>query len=160
MNKFPGHNFYKHGLCGHPLHNIWRGMKKRCYQINSKTYKDYGARGISICKEWLDDFVVFYNWSLENGYKQGLSIERNNHNGNYEPNNCRWIPRLKQNSNTRSSHFITFNNKTMTLLEWSRETNIGHATIINRLKSGWPIEKVLTEKPQVGRNQFSDTVKT
>jgi len=80
---------------------IWGGMKSRCYNINNVGFKDYGARGVSICKEWLKDFTNFEKWALSNGYKANLSIDRIDPYGNYEPSNCRWTTRAVQARNTR-----------------------------------------------------------
>ena len=83
------------------LYKIFHGMKARCYNKNKDSYNDYGGRGIIICKEWLNDFLLFYNWSIENGYKDTLSIDRKENNGNYEPDNCRWTNQFVQSSNIR-----------------------------------------------------------
>lgn len=91
----------KHNLSNHRLYNIWANMKNRCNNKESKNYKNYGGRGISVCDEWINNFILFYNWSLENGYKNDLTIDRINHFGNYEPSNCRWVNREVQNQNTR-----------------------------------------------------------
>lgn len=91
----------KHNLSKTKLYNVWSHMKSRCYNVNNKAYKDYGERGISTCNEWKDDFIVFYNWAIKNGYKESLTIDRENNDGNYEPDNCRWITRAEQNKNRR-----------------------------------------------------------
>lgn len=81
----------KHGLCinkKHPLYKKYYSMKARCYNPNSLAYKNYGGRGIKICDEWLEDVMNFYNWAINNGYKENLTLDRINVNGNYEPNNC------------------------------------------------------------------------
>lgn len=89
-----------HGLTNHPLHTIWAGMKQRCYDTNCESYRHWGGRGISVCVEWLD-FIPFYEWSVANGYERGLSIDRINNDGNYEPSNCRFTTRKVQGNNTR-----------------------------------------------------------
>ncbi|RHO08431.1 AP2 domain-containing protein [Clostridium sp. AM22-11AC] len=90
-----------HHMTGERLHNIWRGMKARCYIESCSNYQYYGGRGIQICAEWKNDFTAFYNWALSHGYSDDLSIDRVNSNGNYEPENCRWVTMKKQFWNRR-----------------------------------------------------------
>lgn len=89
-----------HGLTGTRLHRIWNGMKGRCYNQNRKSYKDYGAKGVTVCEEW-HDFEPFYKWAMNNGYEQHLTIERKDPFGNYDPPNCEWIPKGEQAKNKR-----------------------------------------------------------
>lgn len=83
----------KHGMRHERIYSIYCDMKKRCYNENCAGYKNYGGKGIKICNEWLNDFVVFYQWSIENGYTDTLTIDRIDSSGNYEPSNCRWVTR-------------------------------------------------------------------
>lgn len=84
------------------LYDIWRGMKKRCLNPKIESYPRYGGRGITICSEW-GDYTHFYAWAMENGYRSNLTIERKDNNGNYEPDNCTWIPLADQAKNRRST---------------------------------------------------------
>lgn len=96
-----------HGYSKHPLYAVYWAMKERCYNPKCKDYQNYGARGIGICKDWLDDFMIFFKWSMDNWYRRGLTIERKDNNGNYEPNNCRWTTSHEQAQNTRRTRLST-----------------------------------------------------
>lgn len=95
--------YIHHGMKGTKLYNTWKSMKRRCYNSNYKYYKDYGARGITICDEWLHHFKPFFDWAMDNGYKEGLSIDRIDNNKGYSHDNCRWVDQSTQNENTRRS---------------------------------------------------------
>ena len=105
----------KHGASPHrgytKLYNTWLRMKGRCCNPKNDRYQYYGARGISVCEEWKNDFAVFREWALSNGYKEGLSIDRINVNGNYCPENCRWITMAEQQRNKRPPSEWTFKNR-------------------------------------------------
>lgn len=119
-------------------------MKDRCYNIKSHAYNCYGGRGIEICDEWKNNIVSFYNWAINNGYKDNLTIDRINVNGNYEPNNCRWVNSSIQANNRRYHKWITYNNETHNLTEWSKLLGINRQTLNKRLLIGWSIEKAFT----------------
>jgi hypothetical protein len=87
----------KHGLKTHPLYRVWKGMKVRCYNPNSRAFKTYGARGIEVCDEWLADPAAFVAWGLANGWTPGLTINRDDNDGNYEPSNCSFITKPDNN---------------------------------------------------------------
>ena len=100
-------NNLKHGLRHHPLYTTWLNIKDRCNNPNNTHYKNYGERGIKMCKEWSNDFKSFYDWAINNNYKKGLSIERLDVNKGYSPDNCSWIPFNKQEKNkTTTKLFI------------------------------------------------------
>jgi hypothetical protein len=134
-----------HCLRSHPLYSTWTRMKHRCYNGNDKYFKDYGGRGIVVCEEWKDDFVEFLYWSLKHGWEKGLTIERKNFNGNYEPSNCTWIPMSEQSKNRRGCHFVECNGERHTIAEWSRVTGISRSTLKERLNSdSYTTEEALT----------------
>lgn len=135
-----------HGKTNTRLYKIYKAMKVRCYNKNREEYNDYGGRGIRICDEWLNDFMVFYNWSMENGYQDDLTIDRIDVNGNYEPNNCRWITRKEQCCNTRRNLKITYRGVTHLISHWAELLNIDQSVLSHRYYNGWTVEKLLTKR--------------
>ena len=132
-SKKQGKSNMKHGKIGTRLYTIWRDMKIRCTCKNSKDYKNYGGRGIVVCDEWLDNFQAFYDWSMNNGYDDSLTIDRIDVNGNYEPFNCRWATWKQQARNKRNNCFVKdCLNKTMSLKDVATKYNI-------------PIDKIFDE---------------
>lgn len=107
------------------LQNIFNGMKRRCYSINDKDYNYYGARGIKICDEWLKDPALFESWALNNGYKDGLTIDRIDVNGNYEPNNCRWITAIDNARYKSTTILIDVDGESHTGREWADVLGLG-----------------------------------
>lgn len=91
----------KHGYHKTRLYRIFGAMKQRCYNKNHDKYHYYGGRGITICQDWLNDFMSFRTWAYSNGYSEDLTIDRIDNNGNYEPSNCRWVDDKIQHRNTR-----------------------------------------------------------
>lgn len=127
-----------HGLSNTRLYKIWCGMKKRCYNQNSKPYKNYGGRGISICSEWVNNFQAFYDWSINNGYSEDLTIERKDVYGNYCCDNCCWIPLKNQTKNQRKTiRYILFGIE-KPLVEWCEYAEIKNSRAYQRFKNGNP----------------------
>ncbi len=93
---------YTHGKSNHKLYRVWTSMKSRCNNKSDKGYKNYGGRGITVYKEWENDFMAFYNWSMNNGYKDGKSIDRIDNDKGYSPENCRYTTPLVQSCNKRN----------------------------------------------------------
>ena len=114
------------------LYNIWRNMKSRCNCKTNPFYKNYGERGIKICTDW-ETFENFYCWANANGYNDNLTIDRVNVNGNYEPNNCKWIPLSKQAYNKRDSIILNINGEQKCLAEICKEYNVKYTTIYRRI---------------------------
>jgi hypothetical protein len=134
------------------LYTIWHRMLQRCERPEYPRYEEWGGRGIRVCEEW-HDYAIFREWAIANGYDDSLSIDRHpNNDGNYEPENCRWANAKQQSRNTRRNLLLTFQGITLCMAEWSERTGIKVATIQRRLKSNWPIEAVLTEKPVQDRS--------
>lgn len=137
----------KHGKSKSKLHKKWESIKERCYNKNHKYYYLYGGRGIAVCPEWLDKengFINFYNWAMPNGYKEGLTIDRINSNGNYEPSNCRWATLQEQGNNKRNNQRYSINGESLTIAELSRKYNIKYGKLRDRLKVlNWDIQKAL-----------------
>ena len=102
-------NNYRHGQTGTRIYRIYTNMKTRCYNPNYMRYKDWGGRGITVCDEWLNDFMAFYNWAMSNGYTDKFTLDRIDSNGNYEPSNCRWVDYHTQAVNKRTTRLYEYN---------------------------------------------------
>ena len=122
----------------------WQRMKQRCYDPNTTGYEAWGGRGITVCPLWRDSFESFLS-DMGAKPKGRFSIERVDNDGNYEPDNCYWATARQQARNTRRNRLISFNNRTMNVVEWAEETGLCSQTIRGRLdRSGWSIHKTLT----------------
>ena len=132
VTKVPAYQKYLaqgHKVGGTRLYNIWQGMKRRCYNPNDTRYMSYGGRGITVCDEWKDDYMAFFEWAMSNGYSDELTIDRMDVNGNYEPSNCRWATIEQQNNNRRTNIDITIGNTTKSLKEWCDIFQLSYRTI-------------------------------
>ena len=133
------------------LKQLFQKIKSRCYNSNDPHYKYYGERGIVIYSEWLKDTNKFVDWALANGYDKNLQIDRIDNDGNYEPDNCRWVNRLIQANNKRNNIKIKYNNQIKSLREWCRELNLPYRKTHKRLTLyKWSVEKCFDKKERVG----------
>jgi hypothetical protein len=131
------HNYHRtHNHTYTRLYKIYHGMKSRCYNTNVKEYRLYGGRGIIICDEWLNNSSLFFEWAEKTGYKEELTIDRIDVNGNYEPTNCRWVTMKVQENNKRNNHSITINGEIKTVTEWANIYGIKRNTVYERIRRG------------------------
>lgn len=126
------------------LSGIYHGMMYRCYNPKCKSYKDYGARGITVCEEWRNDKQAFIDWAYANGYKDELSIDRIDNDGNYNPWNCRWVTIKQQVNNRRCNFYIKAFGTVKTASEWGEIIGLDRKTLVNRIKGGMEPKKALT----------------
>jgi hypothetical protein len=139
-----------HGLRKSPLYETWARMLRRCRNERSKEYAMYGGRGIRVCERWIHSVEAFCE-DMGPTYREGLTLDRIDNNGPYAPWNCRWVNRIAQANNTRRNRFLVFRGKKMTVAEWARRLNWSADVIRGRIRLGWPVERILTEKPRVLR---------
>lgn len=123
------------------LYKVWTSMKNRCNNPNNSNYSRYGERGIKVCDEWENNYEIFKRWALTNGYDNDLSIDRIDNEGNYEPNNCRWVNMKEQSNNTRRNRQVTYKGMTKNLIEWAEYYNIPYNNLTAYISRGsTPIE--------------------
>ena len=141
----------KHGRTNTQLYIVWEGIKDRCLNTRDKAYPDYGGRGIGICDEWKNSFVVFSEWAYANGYvedklpsgRNRVSIDRIDNDKGYYAANCRWATAKEQSNNRRNNRYLTINGMTKTIAEWTDYANLKRNTLKNRLYRGWKLEDLL-----------------
>lgn len=144
--------FTTHGMSNTRLYQIWQGMLKRCNNEKSPIYKHYGERGIRVCDEWRG-FEEFCNWAIHNGYSETLTLDRIDNNGNYSPNNCRWVDMKTQERNTSRNRYLTFRGETRCLMEWAEKLNINYRTLQDRIcVRKWSIERAFLTPVVKGGN--------
>lgn len=143
MTKSCGCLRVRHNKTDTKLYKVWLSMKQRCYNKRDKAYKNYGQRGIKMCDEWKDNFQVFYDWCMANGYKKGLTIDRIDNDKYYEPNNCRLVDRKTQQRNRRSCIYYKINGEKHCLMEWCEILGLNYSTVNGRLHHNWSIERAL-----------------
>lgn len=153
-----------HGKRFTRLYAVWNSMKQRCGNPKNKGYKNYGGKGIKVCGKWANSFVEFYNWAIENGYNENLSgndctIDRININGDYEPNNCRWVDKKIQANNKSNNHFITYRGETGTVAQWEEKLGIDSRALYQRLKLGWSVDKTIETPVREAKIKYKFTVR-
>jgi hypothetical protein len=152
-----------HNLSRHPLFTTYKDMLRRCYISKCKAYRDYGARGITVCEEWRNDIKVFYDWAVSNGWSKGLQIDRENNEGNYCPENCRFVTKEVNNKNTRRNVFLTAFGETKCMSDWlaDKRCKVKGNGLKERLKTGkWSNEEAITTPPNLRKKEFSRKIKT
>jgi len=151
----------KHGLCKSKIYTTWRGMKNRCYGGSYKEKKYYQDKGIEICEEWKNSFTAFYNWSINNGYVDGLTIDRRNSNEGYTPNNSRWITPFENMLNTGISKTIIYHGREIFLAEmWKNDYFRLHMAAIRiRIKRGYSINDAFDIPIKTGKYKCSNKYK-
>lgn len=147
-----------HGKSNSRLYDVWHRMKERCYRKKHKSYADYGGRGIKVCDEWKNDYTKFEEWALSHGYDESAefmkcTLDRIDVNGDYEPDNCRFVDMKTQCKNRRNNRWIEFNGQIRTMSEWSEITGISQDTLQRRIDVlNWSIERALTTKVREQKN--------
>lgn len=138
-----------------PEHSVWRSINRRCFTESNAGYYKYGARGITVCQRWRDDFWNFY---ADMGQRPSAEhqIDRKDNNGNYScgkchecltngwPANCRWATRAIQSRNTRRTRMVTINGKTQCIADWCKEFGIRDVVVRNRISTGWEVIRAIT----------------
>lgn len=148
----------KHGMYKTRIYSIWRNMRQRCNNPNASKYHLYGGKGIQVCSEWQTDFMNFYEWAMDNGYSDELTLDRINGNKDYCPKNCRWATYKQQNNNTTQNHLLTFKGETHSIHEWAEIVGLSKKCLSERIRRGWTTERALTT-PTVRIKNFGNFIK-
>jgi len=127
-----------------PFYKVWSGMKTRCNNTNEACYERYGGRGIKVCQSW-SDFDKFYQ-DMYDTYAHGLQLDRIDNNGNYEPDNCRWVTPKENSRNTRNNRYITYKGMTKCVNEWAEYLGVKRSTFSQRFYVyKWPLDRLIGE---------------
>ena len=143
-NQDTGRFEKKHGLSKSKIYHVWLSMRERCNSKKNKSYKNYGAKGIKVCEEWENSFLCFYNFSISNGYKEGLTIDRIDSNLGYYPENCRFVTVKEQNRNYGRNRLITYNGETLCVSDMADKYKVNRGTVLFRLKNGKSLDEVFS----------------
>ena len=142
------------------LKSIYNGMRLRCYNENNVNYKYYGGKGVTICDEWLLSFENFFDWAINNGYNENLTIDRIDSEKEYSPDNCKWSTKKEQAYNRSMSVKLTLNGKTMHMTEWAEELEIDKKILSWRYNNGWSDEEILSRPGDYKESKLSLNGKT
>ena len=154
-NELASKRFRTHGYGNSKLNMVWQSMKQRCYNPKNKDYKNYGGRNIRVDDRWKESFEEFHDWAITCGYREGLSIDRIDVNGNYDPSNCRWVNAKIQANNQRRNRIVIYRGESHTISEWSDITGISSSTLESRINNyHWSDARALETRPVKGRNQY------
>ena len=144
-----------HGTSYDGIYHVYYTMLSRCTNPKNKAYNRYGGKGITVCEEWANSYMSFYNWAMSNGWKQGLTIDRIDNNKGYCPSNCRWTTMKVQSNNRINSKYHTIGGESKTLSQWCDIYGKKYDTVKARLSIGWTLKDAL-EKPVKKLNYGSD----
>lgn len=133
-----------HGMSKTRLFKIWGNMKTRTTNPKCTESDRYIKKGITMCDEWMNSFIVFRDWALANGYKENLSIDRIDNSKGYYPENCRWATSKQQNRNKDNLKYIEYQGQVHPIVEWAEILHINYGTLRSRIKRGWDIERAFT----------------
>lgn len=150
IDKTTGRFLKTHGMTNTRLFSIWSGIKNRCYNKNKDEYIRYGAAGIGMCEEWLEDFMNFYNWSMNNGYADDLSIDRIDNSKGYSPDNCRWVDKETQTLNRSCTKWIEIDGKYYTIPQIAEKYGINKYCLYARAKK-YGYTKDILKSPEIPR---------
>lgn len=136
----------KHGLSHKErLYNIWKCMRQRCNNPNNPSYPYYGGKGVKICPQW-NEYIGFREWALSAGYADNLSIDRIDCNGNYCPENCRWVDDKTQMNNQTRNHMILYNGEEYTMSQLAGKFNLSYSAMQHRVERGWDLDRIEKQK--------------
>ena len=131
-----------HGKCYSREYYSWQHLKDRCYNKNNKDYKNYGGRGVTVCDRWLETFENFF--ADMGRCPEGFSLDRENNDKGYGPDNCRWADKFTQGNNTRRNKFIVYDGERLTCAQWSRRLGGNPTLVTSRIWSGWTEEQAVS----------------
>ena len=133
----------KHGMSNSRVYGVWKSMVQRCHNPSDRSFENYGGRGIQVCEEWRDSFSQFI---ADMGIRpEGFDLDRIDNDKGYNPENCRWVSRLRNLNNKRTNRFLEFEGRKMTIAQWASVMGMNYRTLNNRINRGWPLERALTE---------------